>query len=108
MGFITRSQQAKARQRRLVLCKLARVERSRQQQGRNLLTEESCSAQGAVRDIGAAQRWLAEGWTVRQCWGWDAGVLVANHVMEEQPAVAAALRGAGRLTGRRCGASGAD
>lgn len=45
---------------------------------------------------------------MRLCWGWDEGVLVANHVKEEQSVVAAALAGAGGLTGRRCGASGAD
>lgn len=70
-------------------------------------SEEYCSAQGAVRDIRAGQQQLAGGWTVRQCWGWDEGALVANHV-KEQPMVAAALGGAGGLTGRRCGASGAD
>lgn len=69
---------------------------------------EYCSAQGAARDIRAGQQRLAEGWIVRQRWGWDEGVLVANHVEEEQTVVAAALGGAGGLTGRRCGASGAD
>lgn len=60
-GFTTRSQQAKARQQRLVLCKLARVERTWSAKGQNLLTEEYCSAQGAVRDIRAGQQRLAEG-----------------------------------------------
>lgn len=71
-------------------------------------SEEHCSAEGACRHIRAGQQQLAEGWTVRLCWGWDEGVLVANHVKEEQSVVAAALAGAGGLTGRRCGASGAD
>lgn len=60
MGFITRSQQAKARQGKLVLCELARVGRVRVREG--LLT-------GAARDIKAGQQWLTESRTVRQWWG---------------------------------------